>query len=170
MLVSISLQEFLSLESLKVLQRKPRPIVRESSTRLHTGHWIIDLVREEIDRNFKYLFPITLYRNCLIQQFKKSRTSRRIIINNPKKKFYKNCTSYFSNKRKKTNTSIPSRIKTSNRYNFLYSSHSNERTKENQKKKKKEYHKTREIKIEIVEVVDRTQQPWTRRPEWGRRR
>lgn len=27
------------------------------------------------------------------------------------------------------------------------------------KKKKKEYHKTREIKIEIVEVVDRTQQP-----------
>lgn len=47
-----------------------------------------------------------------------------------------------------------------------YSSHSNEKAK---KKKEKEYHKTQEIKIEIVEVVDRTQQPWTRRPERGRR-
>lgn len=37
-----------------------------------------------------------------------------------------------------------------------YSSHSNEKAK---KKKEKEYHKTQEIKIEIVEVVDRTQQP-----------
>lgn len=69
---------------------------------------------------------------------------------NKKKKEYQHSISH------KTNMYLYDAYKrTISFYLFNYSSHSNEKTK----KKEKEYHKTQEIKIEIVEVVDRTQQP-----------